>query len=163
MRVIVNGEAPIEWAEFLSLNQLSDNEAIEIRATLDERGFYEGGGGAQAEFTVEVAPPLPPFYTVAVYKADRAYGGPEEGGWYYECGERIDDLRECAFAQPVIFGNQLEAEAIAFCQSINKRLEETINKDRREISSVLSEGRYVARLCEGYPETHYPKERPRYE
>jgi len=25
-------------------------------------------------------------YTVAVYICDRAYGGPEEGGWWYDCG-----------------------------------------------------------------------------
>lgn len=26
-------------------------------------------------------------YWVNVYKVSRAYGGPEEGGWFYDCGE----------------------------------------------------------------------------
>jgi hypothetical protein len=26
---------------------------------------------------------------VNVYLIDRAYGGPEEGGWHYECGEAV--------------------------------------------------------------------------
>src|SRR5947207_1725457 len=27
------------------------------------------------------------FFSVAVYRCDRAYGGPEEGGWWYDFGE----------------------------------------------------------------------------
>lgn len=26
---------------------------------------------------------------VNVYEVDRCYGGPEEGGWYYDCGEPV--------------------------------------------------------------------------
>lgn len=29
----------------------------------------------------------PTLYVVARYTQDRAYGGPEEGGWWYDCGE----------------------------------------------------------------------------
>ena len=29
----------------------------------------------------------PTLYVVARYTHDRAYGGPEEGGWWYDCGE----------------------------------------------------------------------------
>lgn len=28
-------------------------------------------------------------WSVAMYETDRAYGGPEEGGWYYTCGDII--------------------------------------------------------------------------
>lgn len=30
------------------------------------------------------------WWSVAVYETDRAYGGPEEGGWWYDCGHMID-------------------------------------------------------------------------
>lgn len=33
---------------------------------------------------------MPKQYVVAVYETDRAYGGPEEGGWWYTVGELVD-------------------------------------------------------------------------
>ena len=102
------------------------------------------------------------FYTVAVYLEDRAYGGPEEGGWYYTCGERRDNPEETGCV-PAIFRASDEALAIECCYQTNQRLNATLNKGRREISSVLSEGRYVARVCEGYPEERFPLVRPHYE
>jgi len=36
--------------------------------------------------TVEYAPG---FTFVNVYEVDRAYGGPEEGGWWYDCGRLV--------------------------------------------------------------------------
>ena len=104
----------------------------------------------------------PPFYTVAIYLEDRAYGGPEEGGWWYDCGERIDDP-EITGCVPAIFRASEEAMAIDCCRATNDRLNATANDGRREISSVLSTGRYVARVCEGYPEPFFPTERPHYE
>lgn len=31
------------------------------------------------------------WFSVAIYAISRLYGGPEEGGWYYDAGERIDE------------------------------------------------------------------------
>lgn len=31
------------------------------------------------------------WFSVVIYEVDRAYGGPEEGGWYYDCGSRINE------------------------------------------------------------------------
>lgn len=33
----------------------------------------------------------PEWFSVAIYETDRAYGGPEEGGWWYNVGKRIDE------------------------------------------------------------------------
>lgn len=104
----------------------------------------------------------PPFYTVAVYLEDRAYGGPEEGGWWYDYGERIDDP-EVTGCVPAIFRASELAMAEDCCRLTNERLNETVNKGRHEISSVLSEGRYVAQVCEGYPVAHFPETKPYYE
>lgn len=112
-----------------------------------------------------IAKAPPQFYSVAIYLEDRAYGGPEEGGWYYDCGVRIDSMRELEelgpWRTPRIF--LTEESATIYCRKVNDRIETTINKGRREISSVLSEGRYCAAVHEGYPPTHYPTERPHYE
>ena len=31
------------------------------------------------------------FWKIAVYSYGRAYGGPEEGGWYFDAGDRIKE------------------------------------------------------------------------
>jgi hypothetical protein len=106
----------------------------------------------------------PSFYTVAVYLDDRSYGGPEEGGWYYDCGDRIDhqigDL-DLAMTMPHTFTDENEAYGLA--DKLNTILNETANKGRPEISSVLSQGRYRAHVYEGYPPVRYPERRPHYE
>lgn len=33
--------------------------------------------------------------SVALYDVGRAYGGPEEGGWWYDVGSRIDETIRC--------------------------------------------------------------------
>ena len=104
----------------------------------------------------------PPFYTVAIYLTDRAYGGPEEGGWWYDCGERVDDPAETECVPAIFRASEID-KAEECCRITNERLNATVNKDRREINSVLSEGRYVARICEGYPEERFPLVRPHYE
>lgn len=163
MNIIIDGNVEATWAEFVAGNALPDEEAKAILATIEEGGVYEGGGGAAAAFRIEKAPDRPPFYTIAVYLEDRKYGGPEEGGWWYDAGERRDDPEETGCV-PAVFRNTDEAQAIACRELTQARLDATVNKERRsDTGSVLSEGKYVAILCEGYPEPHYPAVRPHYE
>lgn len=49
-------------------------------------------------------------FAVAVYMQDRAYGGPEEGGWWYDCGQLVRTMR--------VFGN--EQTAIRFNTRLNR-------------------------------------------
>jgi hypothetical protein len=85
---------------------------------------------------------------VNVYLADRAYGGPEEGGWWYDTGELV----EC-YPVPT-----REAEALAAALRFGK----FSNEGRRPKSSVLSEGVYEIRV-EKRPGHDYPTVRPHYE
>lgn len=104
--------------------------------------------------------PEPAFYTVAIFLVDRAYGGPEEGGWYYDCGEPTMDVELADDMHfPHIFKSR--AEASEHAKKVNELLEPE-NKDRPSIDSVLSRGRYFAKVCDGYPKP-YPETRPRYE
>jgi hypothetical protein len=102
-------------------------------------------------------------FSVAIYLVDLRYGGPEEGGRYYHCGTPVEELFEELPKEhqlPRFFHD--EAEAIKFANAVQLSLDATVNKGRREISSVLSEGMYHARVEDGLPK-HFPRERPRYE
>jgi hypothetical protein len=165
VRVSVNGNKSITWAQFVETNpEYGDTDELnDIFATVTAGSTYEGGGGAAATFTVA---PASAFYTVAVYLIDKAYGGPEEGGWWYEAGVRIDTLpvdnKPLDLAIPAIFTEREFASEVA--KHRNDLLDEHFNRHRRsDISSVLSEGRYVARVCTGYPEAHFPAVKPHYE
>ncbi len=95
-------------------------------------------------------------YLVSVYLEDLAYGGPEEGGWYYNTGELVRTVK--------LFRS--EERANDYCRRLNRKLrsrEFGPNKDRRDISSVLSEGIYSADVHEDFAPRHFPERKPRYE
>ncbi len=56
-----------------------------------------------------------------------------------------------------------EERAAAHATRMNGLLNATINKGRREISSVLSDGWYYAEVHENVAPRHYPERRPHYE
>ena len=96
-------------------------------------------------------------HIIAVYKVDLAYGGPEEGGWWYEVGSLVRVVR----------AGRSHARVLRYYQRLNGRLrsrEFGPNKGRRSISCVLSAGEYCAQLhTDGCPPQSYPATRPRYE
>lgn len=166
MQVSIDGAEPIHIDEFLQANDLDPIEQAELLAALREVGTYRGGGGAAAEFTLCRIDPPPAFYTVAIYLVDRAYGGPEEGGWYYDCGTRVDHAVDGINPNDLLTvfkGEGAEDEARSYCETLNLQLAATVNKGRRPISSVLSDGQYEARVCAGYPEHFFPAVIPHYE
>ena len=96
------------------------------------------------------------FHLVAVYLQDMAYGGPEEGGWYYETGQLVRVVR----------GFRNEKAAYTYCRRLNQRLKSREfgpNSGRREMSSVLGEGEYWAEVYADQAPRSYPDGRPRYE
>lgn len=108
----------------------------------------------------------PAFYTVAIYLCDRAFGGREEGGWWYDTGTRVDDLTVTGhgnIAVPKIFTDH--NAACEYCRVQNLQLDYLVNNDgaNRDLSSVCCVGRYCAEVHDGYPPEHYPTHRPHYE
>lgn len=88
---------------------------------------------------------------VNVYLIDRAYGGPEEGGWWYKCGsfvrgQQVHDDEEA---------ERVKATLQAWCDEEN-------SQRRSDIGSVLSEGRYDVYI-EDEPGESFPEVRPHYE
>ena len=97
------------------------------------------------------------FYTVAIYIEDRAFGGHEEGGWYYDTAELCTEPEAAQYLR----GFADEGEAYTYAIDLHNMLS-TWNEGRPEISSVLSEGRYTAIVSEGPPKPYYPEAKPYY-
>jgi hypothetical protein len=83
---------------------------------------------------------------VALYETWTRYGGPEEGGWYYECGEPIKCI--CVFNKK---------QAIRAALQLQQEAQEEYGSERDEL------GWSNYRVCfeRGYPKA-FPQERPYY-
>ena len=105
-------------------------------------------------------PEGPGFWTVSINIVDRAYGGPEEGGWWYDCGEPALAPRLARWTR--VFTN--EDEAYAYGRRLNETVVPTYNRKekRRGRYSVISDGEYGAIVHDGYPAA-WPETRPHYE
>lgn len=90
-------------------------------------------------------------HSIAVYLVQLAYGGPEEGGWFYQTGELCTDPELTAFG--TTFAERQEARAKAMSDEVQAHLDRDWNTGdhAREISSVLSAGRFEARVYDGWP------------
>ena len=90
------------------------------------------------------------FY-LAVYEVDRAYGGPEEGGWWYDTGT----LR-------VIHGPYM---SLAAAQGERERVAMLYPSDSKYGSSSMAYdgGEYRVWVEQGIPAPYFPSETPHYE
>ena len=88
---------------------------------------------------------------VNVYETDRIYGGPQEGGWYYDAGNPVKVM-----PVPRDRAKRLLARVRERLELINR------NDRRRPGSSVLSTGDYLEAWVEDHPGREYPDERPTY-
>lgn len=96
-------------------------------------------------------------FIFVAYEVDRAYGGSEEGGWWFSTGELRRVLGTARLT---------EKEAYARSRRLNAWLDR-MQKYLRPVSSVIySGGRYQVNVYdtaeEVYPE-YYPRHRPHYE
>ena len=98
-------------------------------------------------------------FFVAIYETDRAYGGPEEGGWWFDCGVPSEDP-ECLLLCRVFSEPEAASEYVDSLRDKLAQLNEEHNK--RPAWSVACNGYYEAFVTEGLP-TAYPEEIPRYE
>ena len=92
---------------------------------------------------------------VAVYELDRAYGGPEEGGWYYDCGELVRVVKR--------FDD--ERKARAYASRLNDKLYSRMKYYGWASSSSVSYagGEYEARVYDNEAPEYFPNERQYYE
>jgi len=100
-----------------------------------------------------------PIIAVAVYECDKAFGGPEEGGWWYDTGVLCIGKQ---FPLPVFVRGEKEARTKA--EYMKKHIEfRKLNEGRYEPGSVLCEGYYEVRTFEGELPKYFPETKPRYE
>ena len=106
-----------------------------------------------------------PIKYVNVYLEDRAYGGPEEGGWWYTYGTpaRASDLEtwlggKCVEAINPSFRTVNYAQAASHVADM---IQEQNDNRRSDIGSVISEGRFIVRVQDHEPRS-YPEGQPYY-
>jgi len=95
-------------------------------------------------------------YSVAIYMIDKAYGGPEEGGWWYTYGIPQEDQDH----HTKYFED--EEEAGKYADILHDLIVKPLNEGRRSIDSVLSEGIYEVTVQNGDPRP-FPERKPHYE
>jgi hypothetical protein len=88
-----------------------------------------------------------PFYA-NVYIVRRLYGGPAEGGWYYDAGWPVESIR---------FDFKEEADEAAKSQR-----DKYSNEGRKPIWSVASSGEYRVIVEDHFAEP-WPQSKPTYE
>jgi hypothetical protein len=91
-------------------------------------------------------------YVVALYETDKAYGGPEEGGWWYDTGTLVRIIK--------VFKN--EDKAWEYVNRATPSIDKVLNKDRYPVSSVLCTGWYSLEVHEDIAPQTYPTKTPRY-
>jgi hypothetical protein len=97
-------------------------------------------------------------FVVALHEVDRAYGGPEEGGWYYDTTE---PSREFAGYTRTF---KSSTKAWRYCNRLNTTIAARNNAGMREVWSVLYHGgRVTAMVQKGEQPRHTPTHRPYYE
>lgn len=107
--------------------------------------YYSGGHGGGTLKWQHDRPAE--WWCVAVYTSDRAYGGPEEGGWWYSCGELVEHHR-IKFFDDYTKAYEYSQELWNWCFDQNK--------DRGDVKLV------VRGFTEQMPDTYYPKKKPFY-
>jgi hypothetical protein len=105
----------------------------------------------EEETEVDERPYIGP-WVVCMFLVDMAYGGGEEGGWWYTYGDPVLTSHMRVFTD--------HAEAMAYVQGLDAELDR-MNEKRPKITSTKSIGRFEARICEGWPKA-FPSRIPRY-
>lgn len=97
-------------------------------------------------------------YYIHKYEVAQQYGGPEEGGWWYDSGNPCSDWK------PLMCED--EEQACEVCRTLNHAERERARvEERYGYDSVLAyrSTHYAYDVTEDYKAWPYPKERPHYE
>lgn len=111
----------------------------------DDEGFYYSCDSGRV---VKAASDRPArWWSVALYTSSQAYGGPEEGGWWYSRGSLIEPWKI------KFFDNYQDAE---------KYRDELWEYCEKENKDLCDERVTVRCFTEEMPDHYFPKTRPHY-
>lgn len=99
-----------------------------------------------------------PMVYANLYLYDRAYGGCEEGGWWYDTYTPADGDWD---TEPPPHGHLGSPEAAKAAMEALQAWCEQENRGRRSPSSMASDGHFVV-LMEAWPAEYSPSQRPHY-
>lgn len=122
----------------------------------DSDGYDEYYCPTCGETKAEWEEQIPNWFSVAVFLIDDAYGGPEEGGWYYRHGHPVES------AGPLLRTFKHWEDAIAYRDRLQNAIDICWNYGRPKISSVLSEGEYRVIISADELPQAFPRVRPQY-
>lgn len=125
-----------DWTEFYEHDEVEYDEYND--------GFYTTINNQEVKY--ERDQPAK-WWCVAVYETDRAYGGPEEGGWWYDCGMLVEH------AKIRFFDNY--KDAYDYTQELWEWCIEQ-NRGRGDVRLA------VRGFTEQMPDAYFPKKRPFY-
>lgn len=91
-------------------------------------------------------------HILAFYETDRAYGGPEDDGWHFDCGTFVRAIA-------VYTSEDTALRVMARANRLLNRLQ----RHKLPIDSCIYRGgRHRTYVFEGLPLARFPVERPRY-
>lgn len=139
--------------------------AIDEEASSEENAKVRWEDGrVETMSTLDLHEVTPRLY-VNYYVYDRAYGGPEEGGWWYDTYAPLDESYVGVEVDPGVdlprMGLYESEEAALEAYQQARALMGLANEGRRPVSSVLSEGEITVHL-EAWPAEYSPARRPYY-
>jgi hypothetical protein len=148
-----------------------DGHPVDLKLRPVSGSFCPEEGEAEPEPELEGEPQL---QWVALYFTQRVFGGPEEGGWYYNRHIRVDDaeLLKIAGVLPRAFlpggadGRPEDDDALFdhLSEMVQALEKSRLNEDRPELTSAASNGRYTVEIVEGpVPPGRLPVRTPEYE
>ena len=118
---------------------MTDLHAVRLEAAPQGAVVDQTDAEYDAERRANITLESEEFSYINVYLVDRAYGGPEEGGWYYDYGNPVESRRVLV---PMNGYVNLHSEYQTELEFLNTRYNR-LNSDRPEIHSVISKGRYI--------------------
>ena len=128
-----------------------DEKTKSVKVRWSNGKVTDHGDDSEADDSFYDLEVVTPRLYVNVYLWDRACGGPEEGGWYYDTYDPHE-------AQCVLCATEEEAERVA---DEKKAWCDAENADRYHPSSVLSDGHFRV-MIEAWPAEPSPANTPHY-
>ena len=152
--LVAPGGKPIPGGRYAK--ECAQKAAKLYRDALDENWRYVPGIRIEDVFTGNVVIRFPRrgAFHVNLYRTDRQYGGPEEGGWWYDTGR----FEACVG----LFDDRKVAMGLFEALEASDWLKER-KAGLHAPSSVLSEAEWPLLMVEDHAGRDYPRNRPRYE